>query len=81
MRRMMLFVTVALVAAAMIAAGALPTFAKQVKTKGEGRGVGAGACEAPDPGHETIQSAVEDPSCQAIQLVGNPTESVTIDRT
>jgi hypothetical protein len=80
MRRMMLFVTLVLVAAAMIAAGALPTFAKQPKTKGEGRGVGASACEVPGDTYPTIQSAVDDPSCQTIQLVGNPTESVTIDR-
>jgi hypothetical protein len=37
MRRMMLFVTLVLVTAAMIAAGAMPTFAKQ--TKGEGGGL------------------------------------------
>jgi hypothetical protein len=38
MRRMVLFVTVALVvASAMIAAGALPTFAEQAKTRSEGR--------------------------------------------
>jgi hypothetical protein len=80
MRRMMLFVTLVLVAAAMIAAGALPTFAKQPKTKGEGRGVGASACEVPGTTYPTIQSAVDDPSCQTIQLVGNSTESVTIDR-
>jgi hypothetical protein len=76
----MLFVTLVLVAAAMIAAGALPTFAKQPKTKGEGRGVGASACEVPGTTYPTIQSAVDDPSCQTIQLVGNSTESVTIDR-
>jgi hypothetical protein len=80
MRRMMLFVTLVLVAAAMIAAGALPTFAKQPKTKGEGRGVGASACEVPGTTYPSIQSAVDDPSCQTIQLVGNSTESVTIDR-
>jgi hypothetical protein len=80
MRRMMLFVTLVLVAAAMIAAGALPTFAKEPKTKGEGRGVGASACEVPGTTYPTIQSAVDDPSCQTIQLVGNSTESVTIDR-
>jgi hypothetical protein len=77
---MMLFVTLVLVAAAMIAAGALPTFAKEPKTKGEGRGVGASACEVPGTTYPTIQSAVDDPSCQTIQLVGNSTESVTIDR-
>jgi hypothetical protein len=80
MRRMMLFVTLVLAAAAMLAAGALPTFAKQPKTKGEGRGVGASACEVPGDTYPTIQSAVDDPSCQTIQLVGNSTESVTIDR-
>jgi len=66
---MMLFVTVALVAVAMIAAGAFPTFAKeQTKTKGEGRGVGAGACRVPSVEHGTIQAAVDDPSCQPIVL-------------
>ena len=69
MRRMMLFVTVALVAVAMIAAGAFPTFAKeQTKTMGEGRGVGAGACGVPSVEHGTIQAAVDDPSCQPIVL-------------
>ena len=38
MRRMMLFFTLVLVAVAMIAAGALSTFAKQPKAKGEGGG-------------------------------------------
>ena len=36
MGRIVLFVTVALVVAAMIAADAFPTFAKQAKTGGEG---------------------------------------------
>jgi hypothetical protein len=81
MRRTVLFFSVALlVAAAMIAAGALPTFAKQAKTKGGGLGVGAGVCEAPGTTYPSIQSAVDDPSCQTIRLVGFSIESVTIDR-
>ena len=52
MRRMMLFVTVALLAAAMIAAGALPTFAKQAK--GEGRELGASTCEVPGTTYPSI---------------------------
>src|SRR5215211_6986607 len=80
MRRMMLFVTVALLTAAMIAAGALPTFAKQAKTKGEGRGLGASTCEVPGTTYPSIQDAVDDPICQTIQLVGNSAESVSIDR-
>jgi hypothetical protein len=81
MRRTVLFFSVALlVAAAMTAAGALPTFAKQAKTKGGGLGVGAGVCEAPGTTYPTIQSAVDDPSCQTIRLVGFSIESVTIDR-
>ncbi len=79
MRRTVLFVVVALVAAAMIGAGAMPTFAKQAKTKGQGRGVGAGTCAVPGPGHETVQSAVDDPSCQTIELGGNAIENVTIE--
>jgi hypothetical protein len=79
MRRMVLFVTVAPVAAAMIGAGALPTFAKQAKTKGQGRGVGAAACLAAGE-YETIQSAVNNTNCQTIQLVGNSLETVTIGR-
>jgi len=79
MRRMMLFVIVALVAAAMIGASALPTFARQAKTKGEGRGNGATACLVPGV-YETVQKAVDDPRCQTIQLVGNSIEAVTIDR-
>jgi hypothetical protein len=80
MRRMMLFVTLVLLAAAMIAAGAMPTFAKQAKAKGEGRGVVASTCEVPGTTYPSIQDAVDAPSCQTIVLVGNPTESVTIDR-
>ena len=79
MRRTMLFVTITLLAAVTIAAGALPTFAKQAKTKGKVPGVGAATCTVPDR-YETVQSAVNNPGCQTIQLVGNSTESVTIDR-
>jgi hypothetical protein len=79
---MKLFVTVALLAAAMIAAGALPTFAKQAKTKGEGRGVDAGACEVPGTTYPSIQDAVDDPGCQTIVLnnVDSLESGITIDR-
>jgi hypothetical protein len=79
MRRTMLFVTITLVAAATIAAGALPTFAKQAKTKGKEQGVGAAACLVPGR-YETVQAAVNNAGCQTIQLVGNSIEAVTIDR-
>ena len=59
MRRIMLLGTVALVAAAMIVASALPTFAKQAKPKVEGQQVGEeGTCTAfPGTEYPTIQSA------------------------
>jgi hypothetical protein len=82
-RRIILLGTVALVAAAMIAASALPTFAKQAKTGAEGLQVGEeGTCTAlPGTSYPTIQSAVDDPSCETIQLEGGfYTESTTIDR-
>ena len=71
MRRIVLFFTVALVVAAMIAADAFPTFAKQAKTGGEGRQVGADTCTVGAPNeYRTIQSALNDRSCQIIQLLG-----------
>ena len=77
-RRIILLGTVALVAAS-----ALPTFAKQAKTAAEGPQVGEeGTCTAlPGTSYPTIQSAVDDPSCETIQLEGGfYTESTTIDR-
>jgi hypothetical protein len=81
MRRIMLLGTLALVAAAMILASALPTFAKQVKTQVGGQQVGEeGTCTVlPGTTYPTIQSAVDDPSCQTIQLEsGFYTETGTI---
>jgi len=75
--------TLALVAAAMIAASALPTFAKQAKTAAEGPQVGEeGTCTAlPGTSYPTIQSAVDDASCETIELEGGfYVESATIDR-
>jgi hypothetical protein len=83
MRRIILLGTLALVAAAMIAASALPTFAKQAKTAAEGPQVGEeGTCTAlPGTSYPTIQSAVDDASCETIELEGGfYTESTTIDR-
>jgi predicted outer membrane repeat protein len=81
MRRIVLCVTVALVAT-MFVASAVPTLAKQAKTGVEGQAVGAGTCTvAPGTPYPTIQSAVDDTNCQTIQLsVGDYVESVTIDR-
>jgi hypothetical protein len=83
-RRVILLGTVALVAAAMIAASALPTFAKQAKTAAEGPQVGEeGTCTVlPGTSYPTIQSAVDDASCETIELEGlSYTESTTtIDR-
>lgn len=79
----MLLGTVALVAAAMILASALPIFAKQVKTQVGGRQVEQeGTCTVlPGTAYPTIQSAVDDPSCQTVKLnSGFYIESVTIDR-
>ncbi len=77
---MMLFVAVAVpVAATIVAAGAPSTFATQTTTTRRGQ-ADVGVCEVPGVTYPSIQSAADDASCQTIQLVGNPTESVTIDR-
>jgi len=83
MRRIMLLGTLALVAAAMMVASAMPTFAKQAKTQVEGQQVEQeGTCTVlPGTKYPTIQSAVDDTSCQTIELEGGfYTESATIDR-
>lgn len=64
-------------AAAIVTVGASSTFATTATTTG---GQAGGVCEVPGATYPSIQSAVNDGSCQTIQLVGNPTESVTIDR-
>ncbi len=83
MRRIAPFVTVALLAAAMIVAAAMPTFARQAKQVTQGQQAVEAVICAVGPGAEypTIQSAVNDPGCQTIQVgVGYYIESVTIDR-
>jgi hypothetical protein len=66
----------------MFVANAMPTFAKQVKTQVGGQQVEEGTCTVlPGTDYPTIQSAVDDPSCETIQLLsGFYTESTIIDR-
>jgi hypothetical protein len=83
MRRIASFVTVALLAAAMIVAAAMPTLARQAKQGTEVQQPGDTVICTVGPGAEypTIQSAVNDPGCQTIQVgVGDYIESVTIVR-
>ena len=77
----MLYLTVAVpVAAAIVSASASSAFATQNTTTRTRQAPEAGVCDVSSATYPSIQSAVNDASCQTIQLVSSPTESVTIDR-